>query len=107
MIIALLPHALRCRTRVTIKTRPLTRGRRKGRICGDNKRRKIQSRDGRRADSADGSTLVAVLTDNDGRIIKCIIDSVQSKINFSGTGEITTDLTARVKSKLNSAKNTV
>ena len=46
------------------------------------------------------STQVAVLTDNDGRIIKCIIDSVQSKINFSGTGEITTDLTARVKSKL-------
>lgn len=45
------------------------------------------------------STAVAVTVDKDGKIVKCIIDAVQSKINFDGKGVITTPLNTVVKSK--------
>ncbi|WP_069998787.1 hypothetical protein [Cellulosilyticum sp. I15G10I2] len=38
------------------------------------------------------STIIAVTVDKDGRIVKCAIDGAQTKINFSKTGEVTTDL---------------
>lgn len=37
------------------------------------------------------STVVAVLVDEKGVIRNCFVDVVQTKINFSATGEITTD----------------
>lgn len=46
------------------------------------------------------STVIAVLTDADGRIIKCIIDAVQCAVNFTNTGEIASDITPEVKTKL-------
>lgn len=39
------------------------------------------------------STVVAVTVDKDGKIVKCAIDSAQTKINFSADGKITTDKT--------------
>ena len=38
------------------------------------------------------STVVAVTVDNDGRIVKCAIDALQTKVEFNGSGEITTPL---------------
>ncbi len=45
------------------------------------------------------STIVAVTVDGEGKIVKCIIDGAQTKINFSKTGEITTDINAAFKTK--------
>lgn len=45
------------------------------------------------------SNVVAVTVDKDGKIVKCDIDAVQTKINFSAAGKITTDLKTEVKSK--------
>lgn len=44
-------------------------------------------------------TFTGVMLDADGRIIKCVIDTSQVKINFDATGKITSDLTAPVKTK--------
>ena len=43
--------------------------------------------------------LVAVTVTDEGVIDDCVIDAIQSKINFDATGAITTDLTAPVLSK--------
>ncbi len=42
---------------------------------------------------------VTALTQKDGVITSCVIDSVQAKVNFDQTGTISTDLTAPVQSK--------
>ena len=48
------------------------------------------------------STIVAVTVDGDGRIVKCVIDGVQTSINFSKEGKILTDksLTPPTKNEL-------
>lgn len=58
-----------------------------------------QAAEGGGAAQAD-STFVAVTVNNDGRIIKCFIDGVQTKINFNSSGKITTSLDTTVRSKL-------
>ncbi len=45
------------------------------------------------------STIVAVTVDGEGKIVKCVIDAAQTKINFSQTGEITTDINTEFKTK--------
>lgn len=45
------------------------------------------------------STIAAVTVDKDGKIVKCIIDAAQTKINFSAQGKILTDLKSEFKSK--------
>ena len=45
------------------------------------------------------STVVAVTVDKDGKIVKCMIDVAQTKINFNDEGKITTDLKSVIKSK--------
>lgn len=45
------------------------------------------------------TTIAAVTVDKDGKIVKCAIDAVQTKINFSTAGKITTDLSKEFKSK--------
>lgn len=45
------------------------------------------------------STVVAVTVDKDGKIVECIIDAVQTKVNFSTAGKVLTDLATVVKSK--------
>ncbi|MGX8700981.1 hypothetical protein [Caproiciproducens sp.] len=45
------------------------------------------------------STVVAVAVDQDGKIAKCLIDAVQSKVEFSDAGKILTPLDTVVKSK--------
>ena len=45
------------------------------------------------------STVVAVTVDKDGKIVKCMIDAAQTKIDFSEDGKITTDLKLVGKSK--------
>ena len=42
---------------------------------------------------------IAVVTRKDGKITSCYIDAVQAKIAFDATGNITTDLSAGVKTK--------
>ena len=44
-------------------------------------------------------TLVAVTVGEDGVIDDCVIDAIQSKVNFDAAGQITTDLTAAQPSK--------
>lgn len=54
------------------------------------------------ADTAGNAQLdadIAVLTARDGRITSCHIDSVQAKIAFDATGNITTDLTQKISTK--------
>ena len=56
------------------------------------------------ADGEDGLAqaninLVAVTISEDGVIDECVIDAVQSKVNFDAAGAITTDLTAPVLTK--------
>ncbi|MDF2593983.1 MAG: hypothetical protein K0R69_324 [Clostridia bacterium] len=46
------------------------------------------------------STVVAVTVDKDGKIVKCVIDAAQTKINFSKTGELTTDVKSEFKTKV-------
>ncbi len=38
------------------------------------------------------STVVAVTVDNSGKIVKCVIDAVQSKINFDASGKLITPM---------------
>lgn len=45
------------------------------------------------------SLIAAVTVDKDGKIVKCSIDSAQTKINFSKEGKILSDLKAELKSK--------
>ncbi len=45
------------------------------------------------------SVVVAVTVDNSGKIVKCIIDSVQTQVNFSAEGKITTPLDTIFKTK--------
>jgi hypothetical protein len=45
------------------------------------------------------TTVVAVTVDSNGKIVKCTIDGVQSKIQFSDQGKILDDINAEVKSK--------
>ena len=45
------------------------------------------------------STVVAVTVDKDGKIVKCMIDAAQTKIDFSEDGKIITDLKLVGKSK--------
>jgi hypothetical protein len=54
-------------------------------------------------------TMVAVLVDDDGIIVDCIIDGIAATVNFDGSGIITSDLTAPVQTKneLGSAYNMV
>lgn len=46
------------------------------------------------------STAVGVLVDADGVIVKCVIDGVQTKINFGTDGKITTPLDTIVPTKI-------
>ena len=45
------------------------------------------------------SLIVAVLVGEDGKILDCQIDAAQTKINFSATGALTTDVATVYKSK--------
>ena len=45
------------------------------------------------------STIVAVTVDGSGKIVKCVIDGVQSKISFSDQGKILDSVDTPVKSK--------
>lgn len=45
------------------------------------------------------SMIAAVTVGEDGKIVTCVIDAIQSKVNFDATGTITSDITAAVKSK--------
>lgn len=45
------------------------------------------------------SVVVAVTVGKDGKIVKCVIDAVQTKINFSKEGKLLTDLKTEVKTK--------
>ena len=44
-------------------------------------------------------TLVAVTVGEDGVIDDCVIDAIQSKVNFDTSGQLLSDLTAPVSSK--------
>ena len=46
------------------------------------------------------STVVGVLVDADGVIVKCVIDGVQTKVNFDATGKISTPLDTIVPTKI-------
>lgn len=45
------------------------------------------------------STIVAVTVDKDGKIVKCVIDAAQTKVNFSKEGKLLTDLKSEFKTK--------
>ncbi len=45
------------------------------------------------------STVVAVTVDKDGKIVDCVIDAAQTRINFSTAGELVTDVKAEFKTK--------
>lgn len=45
------------------------------------------------------SMIAAVTVDKDGKIVKCILDAAQTKINFSKEGKILTDLNSTFKTK--------
>ncbi len=45
------------------------------------------------------SVAVAVTVDKDGKIVKCAIDTAQTRINFSKDGKVLSDLKAEIKSK--------
>ena len=45
------------------------------------------------------STIVAVTVDKDGKIVECVIDAAQTKINFDATGKLKTDLKTEFKTK--------
>lgn len=54
--------------------------------------------------SSDGAaqadvTMAAVTVDADGKIVECVIDSVQSKIEFDAKGQLTTDVATEFKTK--------
>ena len=48
---------------------------------------------------------VTALTEKNGKITSCVIDSVQAKVAFDTTGTITTDLTAPVQTKTQLGEN--
>ena len=45
------------------------------------------------------STVVAVTVDGNGKIVKCVIDAVQSKINFDASGKLTTPVNTMFPTK--------
>ena len=45
------------------------------------------------------STVVAVLVDKDGKIVKCQIDQAQTKVTFNAQGKITTPLNTKFQTK--------
>ena len=45
------------------------------------------------------STIVGVMVADDGRIVKCMIDAAQSKINFSNAGKLITALNTQYETK--------
>jgi hypothetical protein len=45
------------------------------------------------------STVVGVLIDKDGKILKCQIDQAQTKVNFNAQGKITTPLNTKFQTK--------
>lgn len=45
------------------------------------------------------SIVAAVTIDKDGKIVKCVVDAAQTKINFSKEGKVITDLKTEFKSK--------
>jgi predicted small lipoprotein YifL len=45
------------------------------------------------------SMIAAVTVDKDGKIVKCVIDAAQTKINFSKEGKILTDVKSEFKTK--------
>lgn len=45
------------------------------------------------------STIAAVTVDKDGKIVKCILDVAQTKVNFSKEGKILTDLKSTFQTK--------
>lgn len=45
------------------------------------------------------STVAAVTVDADGKIVECVLDSVQVKVNFDATGKITSDLASTFDTK--------
>jgi hypothetical protein len=45
------------------------------------------------------ATVAAVLVGQDGKIVDCVIDAAQTKINFSTEGKILTDKAAQIKTK--------
>ncbi len=45
------------------------------------------------------STAVAVTVDGNGKIVKCVIDGVQSKINFNASGKLTTPVDTKFPTK--------
>lgn len=46
------------------------------------------------------SAIVTVTLDGDGKIAACVMDAAQTKVTFSATGEITADLNAEIKTKV-------
>lgn len=61
-------------------------------------------KDSKSADAENGlaktdSRIVAVLVDQDGRIVECAIDGVQTSIQFSSAGKLVTSLTAEFETK--------
>lgn len=46
------------------------------------------------------SAIAAVTVDKNGKIVACVIDSAQTRVNFDTAGALTSDLNAAVKSKL-------
>ena len=45
------------------------------------------------------STVVAVMVDDNNKVLQCVIEAVQSKINFDASGQITTPLDTMFPSK--------
>ncbi len=45
------------------------------------------------------SMIAAVTVDKDGKIVKCVVDAAQTKVNFSKEGKLLTDLKTEFKSK--------
>lgn len=45
------------------------------------------------------STMIAVLVDSTGKIVNCVIDGVQTSINFSKEGKLVTDIKTEFKTK--------
>lgn len=46
------------------------------------------------------SMIAAVTVDANGKIVACSIDSAQTRVNFDAAGQLTSDLAAEIKSKL-------
>lgn len=45
------------------------------------------------------SSVFAVTVDSEGKVVNCVIDAVQSKVNFSAEGKIVTDLATEYETK--------